>query len=272
MNKKLIFGLIFIMLLSVQTISAVKPVIVSSGGLDIIYPSFEHYEQGEDIDFYWHVLNETKLLTNTTVNCSFHLYEKGQEHGYYNNNTMNFIHGRDFEVEVDGGNFTNATEYCRLIECNTATEVGAIESCFTVNKLGLDFNSASAITYLGLFGILIFLFVSTFFGIGLLPAKNEKDEEGKIMTISYLKYFRNILWLFEWMLLLAILYLGSNVAFAYLGGELAAKILFNISMIMLAVTPVIIVVWVVWIFASMFHDKEMQSLINRGIFPQGDKF
>ena len=188
MNKKLIFGLIFIMLLSVQTISAVKPVIVSSGGLDIIYPSFEHYEQGEDIDFYWHVLNETKLLTNTTVNCSFHLYEKGQEHGYSNNNTMNFIYGRDFEVEVDGGNFTNATEYCRLIECNTATEVGAIESCFTVTATGnAPIGNVSLVFF-------ILLFFGLFVGICYLTLKHFEmgvnlELDLKDVLVSYLAFF-----------------------------------------------------------------------------------
>jgi len=128
------FSLLLLFLLPM--VSAVKPVITTSGGLDIIYPSFEYYPQGQEIDFYWHVSNETSLLTNSTVNCSFHIYEKGQEHGYSNNHVINFIEGRDFEVEVLGGNFTNTTEYCRLIECNSATQVGAIESCFMVTPSG----------------------------------------------------------------------------------------------------------------------------------------
>ncbi len=33
--------------------------------------------------------------------------------------------------------------------------------------------------------------------------------------------------------------------------------------------PVVIIVWMGFIFASIFHDKEFQSMLNRGMFPQG---
>lgn len=135
-----------------------------------------------------------------------------------------------------------------------------------VNYLGNELTEGKAIIYVGLFFILVFLQVVGFVGIGLLPRSNTKDEEGKILSVSYLKYFRNTLWMFEWTLLMGILYLGSNVAFAYLGGaELAARILFGVSMMMLAVTPIIVIVWLAWIFRTILHDIVQNRLLKRGI-------
>jgi len=94
-------------------------------------------------------------------------------------------------------------------------------------------------------------------------------KEGNLMSISYLKYLRNIFYVFEWMLFIAALYISSNLAFAYLNEELFAKILFVLFRITFGVTPIIVIVWMAWIFVSMFHDKELQKLLNRGIFPEG---
>jgi len=49
-----------------------------------------------------------------------------------------------------------------------------------------------------------------------------------------------------------------------------AKFLFAIFSILMAVSPVIIVVLVISFFVKFFHDRQFQALLNRGIFPQGN--
>jgi len=140
---------------------------------------------------------------------------------------------------------------------------------FYINYRGEEISSAQSVLYIGLFFVILFVFVITIFGIGLLPQYNQRDEEGRILSITYLKYLRPVLWFFEWMLFIAMIYLSSNLAFAYLNEQLFATILFTIFRIAFGVTPLIAIVWIIWIFVGMFHDKEMQKLLNRGIFPQG---
>jgi len=107
------------------------------------------------------------------------------------------------------------------------------------------------------------------FGISHLPSRNQQDEEGRILSVTYLKYFRPVLWFLEWMLFIAMLYLSSNLAFAYLNEELFANILFTLFKVSLGVTPIIVIVWIIMIYVQMFHDRQFQQMLNRGIFPQG---
>ena len=75
--------------------------------------------------------------------------------------------------------------------------------------------------------------------------------------------------MFEWMLFIGILFMFSNLGFAFLEEELFSQTLFVLFKICFGVTPLIVIVWMIWIIASMFHDKEFQQMLNRGMFPQG---
>jgi len=140
---------------------------------------------------------------------------------------------------------------------------------FEITYLGKQLDEAKSILYVGFLGLLILIFFLNFYGMGFLPARNTRDEEGKIMSISYLKYFRNVLWMTGYFLFIGIIYIASNLAFAFLGEELLAKTLFMIFQVSFGIAPIVVIVWIIWIFASMFHDKQFQNMLNRGIFPQG---
>jgi hypothetical protein len=142
-NKEVIIRLSLVVLavaFLISCASAASPVLstVQSGSLEILAPSYNYVTQGEDKDIYWHVFNTTTLLTNTTTSCSYHLYSqklKG-EHIVTVNNVKTFSNGRDFEVEVEGANFSTLGQYCHIIECNTSSQSGGLERCFTVTPFG----------------------------------------------------------------------------------------------------------------------------------------
>ena len=138
---------------------------------------------------------------------------------------------------------------------------------FTVTYLGKQLTTDKAIVYFIFLILFVLIFVGTFIFIGFLPSKNERDEEGRIMSISYLKYFRNVLYMFEWMLFIGILYMFSNLGFAFLEEELFSQALFMLFKVCFGLTPLIVIIWFVWIIASMFHDKDFQQMLNRGMFP-----
>ena len=140
---------------------------------------------------------------------------------------------------------------------------------FKVNYRGAEVTSSQSILYVVLFMVLFFTFILILFGINELPESNRQDEEGRILSVTYLKYLRPALWFVEWMIVIAILYLSSNLAFAFLTEQLFAKILFMLFQITFGITPIIVIVWMVWIYVQMFHDKQFQAMLNRGIFPQG---
>ena len=213
--------------------------------------------------------NECVDLKQTCSSCSFVNFTRVS----YPDGTRTL---ENVEAEKDGYNF-NYT-FCNTSQLGTyivegVGDVDGIDTVFVYDFLitysGLEINTGKSILYLGFFLILILVFIANFILIGFLPQKNQQDEEGRILSINYLKYFRNVLWLVEWMLFIGIIYLVSNIAFAFLEEQMFAKVLFMIFQVCFALTPIIIIVWVIWIFVSFFHDKQFQNMLNRGIFPQG---
>jgi len=69
------------------------------------------------------------------------------------------------------------------------------------------------------------------------------------------------------MLVIAILYMFSNLGFAFLEEELFSQTLFMLFKVCLAITPLIVIVGFIWILVSMFQDKEFQKMLNRGMMP-----
>ena len=142
--------------------------------------------------------------------------------------------------------------------------------CFEVTRTGNStLSSGSSTFYIVVFVVFLFLFILTIFGINKLPGRNSKDEEGKVMQISYLKYFRAVLWFMLWMFIVALFYLLSNVGFAYLEDELIATFMFNLYRITMGLTIPMIIIWGVWIFAQIIDDRNIRKLWERGMFPQG---
>jgi len=135
--------------------------------------------------------------------------------------------------------------------------------------MGKELSEAKAIMYIGFLALLVLIFFLNFIGMGFLPKRNQRDEEGKILSISYLKYFRDVLWMSGYFLFIAITFIASNLAFAFLEEQLVANMLLTIFKISLGAAPIVVTIWLVWIFVSMFHDKQFQNLLNRGMFPQG---
>lgn len=138
----LVFCSFMFLLFSFSNVIAAPPVLstVQSGSLEILAPSYDYVTIGLDKDIYWHVFNTTNLLTNATTTCSYHLYSQNLkgEHIVNVNNVKLFSNGRDFEVEVEGANFSTAGQYCHIIECNTSSQAGGLERCFTVTTSGLS--------------------------------------------------------------------------------------------------------------------------------------
>ena len=141
---------------------------------------------------------------------------------------------------------------------------------FTITHLGKELSSASATMYIGFLALLVLVFFLNFIGMGFLPSRNNRDEEGVLLSINYLKYFRNVLWMTGYFLFIAIMFVASNLAFAFLEEELFANVLFTIFRVSFGLAPVVVIVWMIWIFVSMFHDKQFQNMLNRGFFPGCD--
>lgn len=92
------------------------------------------------------------------------------------------------------------------------------------------------------------------------------------MNINNLKYLRPILYGLSWGLMLAIVFMVSNIAFAFLTNEMIGKFFFALYRIMFVLTFPMILIWFLYIFKRIFEDKEVRKLIDRGVDVGGTRF
>ena len=268
MGKKLI-----ILLLSVLLICFVssKPPVTSvqqfTEGFIIEHPPQDYIKQGEDytLNFFLKNISNGVTIDNSSVTCSFFMQNELGTVILSSNVSYN---GNYWELLIGGGNFPEPGIYSYGIDCEGGGLGGAEAKAFEVNSIGKELTTPQSILYGFFLTLLVLIFITNFISMGFLPDKNQKDEEGKILSINYMKYFRNVLWMTGYFLFIAITYIASNLAFAFLNEELVAQTLFIIFRISFGLAPVILIVWLIWIFVSMFHDKQFQNMLNRGIFPQ----
>lgn len=261
----LIFGFIFL----ATFISAQPFTQLSDTGLVITSPKFESIQAGQGFNLTVHVFNQTTGLrvSGSTATCFGELYNMSGSH--HIDDAMLVPINNEYYYHISAGNFTNIKSFSYNVYCNSSSMGGFADGLIYVTYNGEILDVPRAVLYVILISVMILLFIGVFFGIGLLPNSNKTDDDGRIIKVNWLKYLRPALWFVEWMIFIAILYLSSNLAFAYLTEQMFAKTLFVIFRICFSLTPVILVVWIVWIFAKMFHDREFQNMLNRGIFPQG---
>jgi len=271
LGRKIIL-LLVVSLFLVTLVSAVPPTATTEGWIvrSAIPDIFQ--KQTGMYDFHVHVFDATTgnyILEDAS--CYIHIYDSDGTH-LYEGYDETVSHNFDYSFKVDEGNFTIGIEYPYIVQCNgtyaTDDEAGFYSASFRTTYNGLEISQGEAIIYAILLIMFLFLFILIFLGINMLPASNTTNPEGEIISISYLKYLRPVFMFTEWMLIVAALYISSNLAFAYLEEQLVAKFFFALFQISLAITPIILVVWVIGLFLMFYHDKEFQNLINRGFYPK----
>jgi hypothetical protein len=234
-------------------------------GYEIVFPKVDYLKANQDFTFHFHVNNisDGLLLTNSSINCRFHMYNSSGNHIIEQNNIVNMDSNRiDFSYKVSGGNFTRG-QYSYLFSCNSSAFGGIASVPFMVTTTGEELKSPESILYflVTLFAFSIFFFITWLFLN--INGENPKDETG-YLGITYLKYIKtalfplvyvSFLWFFNF-----IIGLSNN----YLGLTLYANTLGFIFMILTKLVYPIIIITLIVEIVLMVKDanirKEYQSL------------
>jgi steroid 5-alpha reductase family enzyme len=139
----------------------------------------------------------------------------------------------------------------------------------SANPLGETLTTGIAISYIGLIGLFVFLFLVTMGAIAFLDNNRFKpDSNGKIMDRGAVAYVKPVLYLVAWAILLGTFFIASNFAIGYMNFDLLGKALFLVYKGMMSLSLPLIVFWLIWIFVSIFQDRETKRILERG----GDDF
>lgn len=167
--KKIIY-FIFCILSLVSLVNAEPPFEteqfeVISEGLEIEYPIIRIIKQSQTTTFRFHVYNATSgfPMDNTTLTCFFHLLNMSGNH-IYDREVIEFDHPFDFEIHLNGNNFTDVGEYSYVFQCNDSSIGGFTGENFRVTTDGED-ESTTDITAIM---IVIIFFALLFITLGFI--------------------------------------------------------------------------------------------------------
>lgn len=136
MRKREILLLLAVFLVATLTfmISAQPPQQTNPNGLQIETAPFNSHQQNTNHTFYFHVSNNTNVLTNESATCNLDLFRK-QGIKLIDNPTLSYSDG-EFSVFASSGNFSELGEYRVLIDCNSSTQAGFTSYSFDVTRTG----------------------------------------------------------------------------------------------------------------------------------------
>jgi len=180
--------------------------------------------------------------------------------------------GTYFSTLILSGNLTELNTYTYCYEAGNAAESKTGCLTFDITYNGKELTQEMATIYIMSMGFLIFIFILIVLGINKLPSQDATDEDGTIVQISYLKHLRPVLWSCCWGLILAMLFIISNLTLAYLPNKLLGNLFFTFFQICMWLTLPLLILWFIWIFARIFRDKEYKQMMERGVNYQGGGF
>lgn len=220
------------------------------------------YKQDEFVNFTFLCFDSNGALCSESTSCQINKITDSNG-GLIQANTS-----LDFQTTHYNGTLPTSTlgVYDVVWSCHGGNSSNA-DFTYLVTYTGKQLSQSSSTFLIILFAILVLCFFLTIYGITKLPDDNSVDPEDRILKISYLKYLRIALWLVVWMIVVAVFFISSNLAFAYLEDTLFAQMFLTLYRITFGATPLIVILLTVWILVKIVDDKKIKNMWNRGIFP-----
>lgn len=268
--KKILLTLIIGMFL-ISFISAVPPFAqenVFTEGYEIKYPQDGTLKLNLNHTFSFHIYNISNgvPIDNSSTNCIFHLYESSGKHilevnAEYDTGSLN----NEWEVFVDGGNFSELGEQCYLIQCNSSLlGLGGFASVgFEVTPSGNPSpTSGESILYFVFVTVLFGIFLLTIYFICVLPSGNY-NENGVTVGINPLKYLRIFLIAMSYPMLIIILNLLNGLAVNFVSLTIFSGIIGFIFEILLRTAWIFTIVIILWILYLLIKDSNFKKMMKK---------
>lgn len=138
---------------------------------------------------------------------------------------------------------------------------GYLEGSATGREVSLE----QVYFYLFFLLLLILLSLSLAFIIPRLPNKNSRDEETRVLKISFLKYLRPVFIGIIYLNIMGIFFIGSRLSEYYLPDQFIGNLFLSFVVIMSFGMLVIVPIWFLKILEDIKEDLFVKKLLNRGI-------
>lgn len=268
MKKIFLFGLVFTLILCSSFVSAQPFAQRNEGGFQIFHPEYEAVKQNEPFELHIHVSNITNgyPLTNDQATCYLHLYNSTGEH------TMTSIlelcpNGVDWEIDIDGGNFSDVGLHSFYLWCNNTewSLGGEAKGFFEVTPDGRIPSTSRALTELGLGVFMVLLFLICLYGATHLEIKNTRNLEGNVIMVNWKKYSKIFLGFLSYLLFVWILNILIGISRVSLTSTLFFDFLkFVYIFLVTMLFPIFVILFAISIFL-LFKDIRISKGLIRGL-------
>jgi len=173
--------------------------------------------------------------------------------------------GTYYSYLIDKDNFTSVGKYSYTYNCGNSVESKTGSINFEITYTGGELTAQATTVYILSIGTLIFFLILIILLISQLPTKDATDADDVILQINNLKHLRPVLWGISWIIIVALMFIISNITIAYLPTFMIGNLFWAIYTMMFWITIAGIPLWFVWIFTGLFRDKEIKRMIERGV-------
>ena len=232
-------------------------------GLTIDFPKILSVQINTDQVFNFHVFNISNglRLDNTSVNCTFHLFNFTGVHIISEQNIPFDTEGNDWEITVQGANFSHNRVFSVLIDCNDGGFGGFASISFHVTPIGNIHEIPESILYVLMLFFFVLIDLLILYLIIILPSKNEKDEGGLIIKLVQLKYVKFVLMGIFYPMIIVTLNLLNGLAVNFTNLTIFSGVVGFLFLTMLRAAWIYTIVIILLILYNLIKDKNDRKLM-----------
>lgn len=137
------------------------------------------------------------------------------------------------------------------------------EGQLSITPTGNDLTTSQMILYLFIGSLLIILLFLCIWGGYVTQFQNIRDVEGKVITINWKKYLKIFCWASAYMLLIAVVFVGWNLIYAYAQWDKLGLFFHYIYRLLMSLAlPVLIGIWLFAII-NYINDKKIENFVKK---------
>jgi hypothetical protein len=179
------------------------------------------------------------------------------------NDTLNVNSGSFFSIYLNETITDDNGDYIVSMFCVDQSVGDASNFKFNVNPSGFEPSISQNILYVIFLVIMIFLFLLTMYGFVKIKWKHSRDEEGKILSVSHLRYLKPMLFFFcyfEGLFISALLY---GIARNYLEIPMVSNFFYTVYSVLLTLLIPLAPITFLVIVISIAQDKKIMKVFEK---------
>jgi len=210
--------------------------------------------------------NSTVQITETCPTCNFiNINVKNTTSDIIILNQSMTLANGIFTYNVSGGNHTELGTYWIEGYSNLDTPVKA---CYVITNIQRETSTSESILYIFLLLLSVFLFIFCLMGAVTLPFSNRRNALGRVIDISWTKYFKVGLMFITYLLLVWIMNLAVSVTDNLISlTQFSGFFTMMFNVLSFLAYPLFVVMFI-FINVLMIKDLKLNKLLQRDLNPR----